>query len=497
MRQYTGFAQARFTFCVLLITFLSSCSSLNSSPTPTATASPVLSTATLIPTFTPTATPTLIPALGRATYTLDTIIDYDAHTVSVNEIIFYPNHSGVQLNALVLAIVPNLWQNCFTLNNLALDGVPSTTYTVNGQRLDISLPAMLMPETTITISIQYTLALPFIEQTDPNVSRPRIFGYSKLQLNLTNWYPFVVPYINGNWVLHDPWYYGEHLVYDAVDFVVNLKFADPASAPYVAASGAPEPNGDSTRYTLTAGRTFAISASREFHVSTLQVGEVTASSYSFPFVQGASRAALQASTEALQLYEQRFGPYPHKTISIVMGDFNDGMEFSAFFYLSKDFYNLYNTNAPHNYLISVAVHETAHQWWFEQVANDQAIQPWLDEALATYCERLYYETYHPDLLPLWWSYRIDFFNPQGFVDTPIYDGQGFRLYTNAVYFRGAHFLEDLRNRIGDEAFFAFLQDYLAQGKGKIVNADDFFNILSQHTKTDYSDLLRQYFQNIY
>jgi len=83
------------------------------------------------------------------------------------------------------------------------------------------------------------------------------------------------------------------------------------------------------------------------------------------------------------------------------------------------------------------------------------------------------------------------------VDIPIYEGQGFRPYTNAVYFQGAHFLEDLRARIGDDAFFAFLQDYLAQGRGKIVTADDFFRILSQHTSADYSDLVRQYFQNIY
>jgi aminopeptidase N len=97
----------------------------------------------------------------------------------------------------------------------------------------------------------------------------------------------------------------------------------------------------------------------------------------------------------------------------------------------------------------------------------------------------------------WWVYRVDIYNPQGFVDIPVYDGLGFQSYTSSVYRRGAHFLEDLRTRIGDEAFFAFIQDYLAQGKGKIVNSDDFFRILKTHTTTDYSDLVRQYFQNIY
>src|SRR5690349_20579860 len=101
-------------------------------------------------------------------------------------------------------------------------------------------------------------------------------------MNLTNWYQFVVPFINGNWVLHEPWSYGEHLVYDSVDFEVNLKFTDPSTAPMVASSGAAEPQADFTRYTISSARAFVISASREFEVSSTQVGDVLVSSYYFP-----------------------------------------------------------------------------------------------------------------------------------------------------------------------------------------------------------------------
>jgi hypothetical protein len=414
----------------------------------------------------------------------------------VNETILYPNLTGKQLNTLVIAIVPNLWDGSFTLTGLSINGALITTYTITGQRMDIALPAFFKPDEVMTIDIQFSLVLPFAEQEDPSVSRPRIYGYTKRQLNLTNWYPFVVPYINGEWVLHDPWYYGEHLVYEAADYEVNLKFTDPATAPIVAASGVPEPGDGFTRYTITAARTFALAASREFQVSSLMVGDVTVSSYYFPFSELAGQAAVQASAEAVSVYSNRYGAYPHKTLSLVMGDFNDGMEYSAFFYLSRDFYSLYD-ETPANYLTFVAVHETAHQWWFEQVGNDQAMQPWIDEALCTYSERIYYENIHPDLINWWWSYRIDFYNPQGFVDIPIYDGQGFRPYTNSAYFQGAHFLDDLRARIGDEAFFTFLQDYLAQSRGKIVTTNDFFRVLATHTSTDYSDIVRQYFQNIY
>jgi hypothetical protein len=487
---------------ILSIFLLSSCTPSVATPIAeqTTTAVPAILAETATPlsisTETPAPTVTPIPEPELAKYILNTTIDYDAHTLTVDESIYYPNHTASQLNAFVLAVVPNLWAESFNLNSIAIDDTPITTYSLEGQRLDIALSSLLKPGSTIKINIQYTLDLPFAEQEDPNISRPRIYGYTTRQMNLTNWYPFVVPYINGEWVLHEPWVYGEHLVYDAADYEVNLKFVDPATAPIVAASGFPEQLADSTRYTVNAARTFALSASREFQVSTLQAGDVTVSSYYFSFNEAAGQAALQTSAEAVQIFSQRYGTYPHKTLSLVMGDFNDGMEFSAFFYLSRDFYNLYD-GTPANYLTFVAAHETAHQWWFEQVASDQALQPWVDESLATYSERIYYESVNPDLISWWWTYRIDFYKPQGFVDIPIYDGQGFRPYTNAAYFQGAHFLEDLRARIGDDAFFAFIQDYFTQGRGKIVTAADFFRILSGHTGTDYSDLVRKYFQNTY
>ncbi|MDD2922144.1 MAG: M1 family aminopeptidase [Anaerolineales bacterium] len=484
---------------LFLLSFLVSCSSF--APAATPTAAPTITkipvpTLTPIPTNTPLPTPTNIPAPERAKYTLDTTIDYDAHTVAVNESIQYPNRTGNQLNALVLAVEPNLWDGSFTLTQISIDGTPITTYTLAGQRLDIALSSFVKAESVMNINIQYTLALPFAEQEDPNVARPRIYGYTKRQLNLVNWYPFIVPYINGEWVLHEPWYYGEHLVYDSADYEVNLKFTDPATAPIVASSGVAEAQADSTRYTITAARAFALAASRDFQVSSIQVGDVTVSSYYFPLSKIAGRAAMQASADALQIYSQRYGAYSHKTLSLVMGDFNDGMEYSAFFYLSRDFYNLYK-ETPGSYLIFVAAHETSHQWWFEQIGNDQAQQPWVDESLSTYSEVVYYENYHPELLGWWWSYRIDYYKPEGFADIPIYDGQGFRPYTNAAYFQGAHFLSDLRARIGDEAFFAFLQDYVVQGQNKIVTANDFFRILKTHTQTDYADLVRQYFRNVY
>jgi peptidase M1-like protein len=482
-------------FAVCLLFLLSSCSTpaLVTTPTnlpPTETEIPPTSTPA------PTATPTAVPAPPKAQYTMNVVLDYDAKSISVEETIVYPNHTGQALTNLVLAVEPNLWPSCFILGSLSLNGSVVEDYALDGQKLSFSLPDVLQPEATATVQIQYSLNLPEIEPANPNLSRPRIFGYSAKQVNLTNWYPFIVPFVGEEWILHDPWYYGEHLVYDAADYVVNVRPADPAVSPVIAASGAPTPNGEWTTYTLDSGRAFALSASTEFLTASVQAGDVIVTSYFFELYKGGGKGALNAAAQALQIYGQRYGPYPHRTLAVVMGDFNDGMEFSGFFYLSRDFYNLYDGTLQ-NYLVFVSAHETAHQWWFEQVANDQALQPWLDESLATYSERVFYESIDPKLVPWWWAYRIDYYQPQGWVDIPVYAGGGFRPYTNAVYFRGAHFLDDLRARIGEDAFFAFIQDYLAQENGRIATSEDFFRILRMHTQTDFSDLTQQYFQNVY
>jgi aminopeptidase N len=183
-------------------------------------------------------------------------------------------------------------------------------------------------------------------------------------------------------------------------------------------------------------------------------------------------------------------------MTAVQGDFNDGMEYSGFYFISRDYLNLYRGD-PKNYLVIIAAHETAHQWWFDSVMVNQAIEPWLDEALSTYSERIYYETVYPDLVKWWWEYRYFEFRTPGYVDSTIYEGGGQRPYWDKVYLTGARFMEDLRTRVGDDIFFPFLKDFYTQYTGKRATGADFFRVLREHTATDISDLMTKYFKNRY
>ena len=309
-----------------------------------------------------------------------------------------------------------------------------------------------------------------------NDVRPQIYGYSEKQVNFVDWYPFVVPYMPGQgWILHNPWFYGEHLVYDLADFDVTVTFTDGAN-PQIAASGAEV---DACRCTRNRPQLRQARQGREpsfcagggadvrpiherfFQSRHANVGDVTVYSYYFGLYDAPGEAMLQTTVEAMQTYSERFGPYRHKTLTAVQGDFNDGMEFSGLYFISRDYFNLYD-GTPKNYLVTIAAHETAHQWWFDAWRTIRRSNPGSTKRFRTYSEHIYYETVYPDLVDWWWGYRYFEFQKAGYVDTQIYDGGGQRPYWDKVYLTGARFLEDLRKRVGDEIFFAFLKDYYTQ-----------------------------------
>ena len=444
---------------------------------------------------TPTATSDHIPAAHHqnAQYTLTASLDYGRHHLTVDEEITYFNNSSDKLSELIIMVETNRYPGTFILTELSLEDIQSVDdYTLENNQLLLKLEKALLPGDSIELALSYELNLP--SPTPSTDVRPIPFGYSARQTNLVDWYPFIPPYISGQgWLAHEPWYFGEHLAYDVSDFQVDIRLADDRSDLTIAASAPAEFDGEWYRYQHPSARNFAWSVSHDYEVLTDTVGGVEVMAYSFPFDRAAGEAVLATTKEALALYQELFGPYPRDLLSVVEADFLDGMEFDGLYFLSNGFYNSYQ-GKPEDYLISIAAHETAHQWWYAQVGNDQALEPWLDEAMCTYSERLFYEHLHPEALDWWWQYRIYYYEPEGWVNRTIYDPGGYVAYRDAVYLNGALFFEDLREQIGDPAFYSFLADYADKYSQQIPDAAAFFALLRQHTAEDISPLLEKYFR---
>jgi hypothetical protein len=429
-------------------------------------------------------------------YNIKAELDYTNHILNVEETINYFNNTTEPINDLLLMVEPAYYPNAFTLQSLVWEGGESIQdFSWEKTRIRIPLTKPLQQSEDISLEISYRLNLPSPE-TSPNI-RPIPFGYTERQTNLVDWYPFIPPYIPGEgWLAHDAGYYGEHLAYAISDFDVAIKILDGNDSLVIAASSPAEMDAEWHTYRYDNARGFAWSISHQYQVYTENVGGVTVYSYAFPVHPEAGKAVLKTTAEALELYSRLYGPYPRSTISAVEADFLDGMEYDGMYFLSNGFYNLYQ-NTPGEYLIAIAAHETAHQWFYAQVGNDQALEPWLDEALCTYNERLFYENYHPEALDWWWNYRVFFYKPGGWVNDSIYNPHGatnaYRAYRDAVYLNGALFLEDIRLLIGDDSFFKFLKAYVEEYKYKLATGENFFLLLRSFTNEDIDPVINQYF----
>ena len=451
--------------------------SLTASVTPTSTQSP---TATTLPTSAP-GEDTPVPISNRPQYTFYVLFDYSGLQLAVDETVHYTNQTGTSLSDILLIVEANRNANSFALENLYIEGA-TPQYELRNNRLTVFFSKPLAPGETVNLAMRYRIAIPPKHIDHPN-------GYLSYQVNLTEWYPFIAPYENG-WVLHDPPYYGEHLVYDAADFEVNLQLTQ--GGVMVAAPAPAEPNGEWTRYRLYGARTFVLSASDKFKMSESSIGSVKIQSYYFSWNADAGKGMLDAAESALALFDSLFVPYPYESLSVVATDLTDGKEYDGLFFLASEFYDSYNGTARSE-LVSIGVHEIAHNWWFGLVGNDQALEPWLDEAMCVYSEQLFYEFNYPGYGNWWWNYRPYHYTPSGWVDSSVYDAGGFQGYINSAYMNGAVFLDELRGRIGDEDFFAFLKDYATRYGRQRATTQDFVNVLRENTNKNVDDLIRAYF----
>lgn len=440
-------------------------------------------------------TPEAPTSLPLPLYTITATLNYAAHLLRVDERIDYPNLSTDTLTELVLMVDAMYYPGTFQLDQLAwVDSTDSAVYAWDNAILRLQLPRPLAPGEQVSLSLGYTLHLP-APVPSSNV-RPIPFGYTARQINLVDWYPFIAPYISGTgWLAHNAGYFGEHLVYAVSDFDISIRLEDERPDLIVAASSPPQEAAGWRHYHMENARNFAWSVSPEYRVASTQVGETTITSYTFPIHASAGETVLKTTADALAMYSDLFGPYPRPTLSVVEADFLDGMEYDGLYFLSNGFYNLYQ-GMPGDYLVTIAAHETAHMWWYALVGNDQALEPWLDEALCTFSELLYYERYHPEAIGWWWDYRVNYYDPRGWVDSSIYTS-GYRSYRDAVYLNGAVYLDALRKEIGAEAFTAFLRAYATQYAYQIATTKDFFSLLKEYSLVDLSDLNKQFFSGTY
>jgi hypothetical protein len=483
-----------FVISLLVLTMLIGCTpSPAQTPTPTMTSSPQ-NTATVTPTPTaePTPTSTPLPLNGQQTrYIIDVTVNYYNRFITATSRSSYTNKTSVPIDEIVFVVYPALYQAIYTKRVMVGDNSPIIDFQWDGHRLVIPLNESLLPGEEIEIVYDFELYMP---------DRGGVFGQTGEELNLSYWFPFIPPFDETQgWLAHDPQlvnstYIGEYLVFEAADFDITLQFTDRRENFIIAAPALPQEENGVIHYQLKLARTFTLSISDRFTLTERQINGTKIQAFTLTGHTSVGEDVADVAVEALTLYSELYGDYPRETLSIVEFNADIGMEFDGLIFLSPFFYNLYPGTPKSNIHVFTA-HEISHQWFFSLVGNDQAMEPWLDEALATFSERLFYERLYPDHFSWYLENYITAHNPYGEIDSTIYYGGDLIDYRDIVYRNGSLFIQDLREAMGDEDFFIFIQDYVRQYQYQIATAEGFFAVLRQHTDMDLTPLIEQYFSS--
>lgn len=496
-------------------------------PTPTVTAT---ATPTPIPTMTPTPTLTPTPVTpeppfptpvvdltNRSIYNLALrpqfagevdaapdaphyfiqamLIPDETPLITGIERVRYVNNLEIPLDEIYFRLYPNLpaYEGSATIHRTIVDSqLVTPTLEASNSALRIPLARPLQPGEVTDITLWFNATLP--TSVKAGSAGTGIYGFYQGVYDLAGFYPTLAVHDQNGWNLDVTATFGDSTFTETAFYHVQLTMP---SDQEVVASGTTidrRNNGDGTHtWHMLAGpvRAFYAASSARYQYITETVDDVAVNSYYLDGGLSGAQTALDYATGSLAVFNDLFGDYPYRELDVIaMPTTGFGMEYAGVIAIANRFYG----EAGGAYAEAV-VHEVAHQWWYNLVGNDQPDIPWLDESLANYSYYLYFEN-------IGWTEMRDAIMANDFLyrynaarnlgtDRPVGGPViGFTPsnYINIVYSKGPLFLHEVRERIGDDAFFAALRDYADTHRYGIAYPADLMDAFARHSDQPLRDL---------
>jgi len=437
----------------------------------------------------------VLDSLSKATvYHIDLTISDDCLSLQSHQAVCYTNRENEPLTAIYFRLFPNTAGGAAAVSAVTVNGQEiEFSYEFERSALCVPLLESLQPGGQVVMEMDF--AVDVAKEMGGNYG---LFGYFDEVLVLDEFYPVIPVYDDEMWNVEIPPSNGDVTYFDASFYLVRV--TAPADL-VIAASGIEigyqqEGNVQVLAFAAGPARDFYLAASEKFVKVSKTVGETTVNSYAFAEWKEGAELTLQIAENALRSYNARFGVYPYTEFDIVSTPMKaKGMEYPGIVAISQTLYDPDATvsGLPSEVMLeSVLAHETAHQWFYNVVGNDQIDEPWLDEAVVQYATGLYYVDVYGESAAE--EYRSSWDSSWATIDNqeiPI--GLPSAQYTNReyvpiIYGRGPLFLSALAEEMGQESFDTFLRDYYQSHKWGVGTVDTFRELAEYHCQCDLSIL---------
>lgn len=397
----------------------------------------------------------------EATYDARLRINWGSRTIGVTSTATIRNTAGFPIDRIEFNTIAARLGG-MSLRSAAVDG-RAVTATVSDQTIVVPLGGILPVDATTAVQVRYTATL----RTSLSGSS-WMFTKANGIANLYRWLPWVSrtrKFARPN--------FGDPFVTPTSPYV-RVRIEPDRTLRFATSGERVATDGLAQVFVARNVRDFTVTAATDFVTRTTTVGTTK--------VIGVARSAAVATrlrdegARAFSKLRSLLGSYPYASFRVVQSAGGTAMESPALVWLP---YGL--ASSRYRYLVT---HETAHQWFYGLVGNDQAAQPFADEAAADFAARYVLASKRASRCAA------------AELDHSIYYYSS-SCYYEAIYIQGGNLLDYVRRKMGSTAFWKAVRGYLATNRHRLVTNQTLLKALDDGTPLDLRSTFRSRFPSIY